>query len=318
MNRPLSLLLVLAACSDTGPTTGSDTQRPTAAAGSETPRVGSGTSGGASNSGGVAPSGATDAGGVGQPGTPGTALDSGKPGTPSTFAVGTRWHIDLENPVDTTVNAEAFDIDLFDNVSTTTIASLHARGRKVICYFSAGSSEAARPDFTKLPKESIGLKMDGWPENWLDHRNAGVRSVMASRIELAQRLGCDGVDPDNVDGYSNQTGFPLSAKDQLEFNRFLAGEAHARGLAVGLKNDLDQIPELLTQFDFAINEQCFAFNECAKVDAFVAANKSVANIEYGSVVEHQKSVCPSANARSFFTILSEKNAMDGTYTRCKT
>ena len=37
--------------------------------------------------------------------------------------------------------------------------------------------------------------------------------------------GCDGVEPDNVDGYVNDTGFDLTAGDQLDFNRFARGEA---------------------------------------------------------------------------------------------
>ena len=42
---------------------------------------------------------------------------------------------------------------------------------------------------------------------------------------IAVQKGCDGVDPDNVDGYTNKTGFPLTAKDQLAYNKFLAQEA---------------------------------------------------------------------------------------------
>ena len=42
----------------------------------------------------------------------------------------------------------------------------------------------------------------------------------------------------------------------MVYNRWLADQAHRRGLSVGLKNDLGQIPELLSQFDWAINEQC--------------------------------------------------------------
>jgi len=47
--------------------------------------------------------------------------------------------------IDTTVNVEIFDIDLFD-VPQSTIDTLHARGSKVICYISAGTWENWRPD----------------------------------------------------------------------------------------------------------------------------------------------------------------------------
>ena len=67
-----------------------------------------------------------------------------------------------------------------------------------------------------------------------------------------------------MDGYANANGLGLTAADQLNYNRFLASAAHARGLSVGLKNDIDQIDALVDPttvggtdfFDWALNEQC--------------------------------------------------------------
>ena len=73
-------------------------------------------------------------------------------------------------------------------------------------------------------------------------------------MDLAVTKGCDAVDPDNVDGYTNAPGFPLTAATQLDYDTFLATSAHARGLAVGLKNNLDQVRSLVSSFDFAIND----------------------------------------------------------------
>jgi hypothetical protein len=228
------------------------------------------------------------------------------------------WNLDIENPVDVTVKADWFDVDLWDNVSTSLVSDLHARGRKVVCYFSAGSGENWRPDYGSIPRAALGNPLDGWAgEKWLDVRNTGVRSVMSKRLDRAKTMGCDGVDPDNVDGWTNDTGFGLGAADQIDFNRFLAREAHKRGLVIGLKNDVDQVGALVGDFDFAVNESCFEFDECDKVLPFVRAGKSVLNVEYGNVTTHKRTVCPKANADGFFSILSAKNAMDGTYTRCK-
>ena len=94
------------------------------------------------------------------------------------------------------------------------------------------------------------------------------------------RKGFDAVEPDNVDGYANETGFPLRARDQLAFNRWIARSAHAHGLAVALKNDLDQAPALVNSFDFAILEQCFQYRECAKARPFLRARKGVYDAEY--------------------------------------
>ena len=67
--------------------------------------------------------------------------------------------------------------------------------------------------------------------------------LLEARMDLCRDKGFDAVEADNVDGYANRTGFPLTAADQLRFNRFLAAAAHARGLSIGLKNDLDQVAD---------------------------------------------------------------------------
>jgi hypothetical protein len=51
-------------------------------------------------------------------------------------------------------------------------------------------------------------------------------------------------------------------------------------LLIGLKNDLDQIEDLVDDFDFAINEQCFDYNECDKLQNFIQHEKAVFHVEY--------------------------------------
>lgn len=228
----------------------------------------------------------------------------------------TRWHIDLEAPVNVAVDADWFDIDLFDN-DASVVAALHARWRRVVCYFSAGSGEDWRPDYRTFASAALGEPLDGWPgERWLDVRAASVRAVMQRRLDLARARGCDGVDPDNVDGFANATGFSLRASDQLAYNRFLASEAHARGLMIGLKNDLDQIPSLVADFDFAINEACFRYSECAALTPFVRAGRSVLQIEYGAAATLAPRVCPMAASMGLFTILPGADRLNGSYRRC--
>ena len=139
-----------------------------------------------------------------------------------TPAVKTSWQIQFSGKLDTSVNAQMYDVDLFDT-STATVTTLHAKGRKVICYFSAGSWEDWRPDAAQFP-ESVKGNGNGWPgERWLDARQLAVLGpIMEARLDLCKSKGFDGADPDNVDGYTNDTGFPLSAQDQLAYNRFLA------------------------------------------------------------------------------------------------
>ncbi|WP_082457202.1 endo alpha-1,4 polygalactosaminidase [Sphingomonas sp. Leaf23] len=192
----------------------------------------------------------------------------------------TTWQWQLSGSVDTRYAVAAYDIDLFDT-PVTTIAQLHAAKRRVICYFSAGSSENWRSDDGKFAASDRGSALDGWVgERWLSVTSTTVRAVMQGRLDLARSKGCDGVEPDNVDGYANRNGLGITAAQQLDYNRFLAREAHARGLAIGLKNDLDQIAELEGVFDFAVNEQCHEFDECGQLKPFIAAAKPVFVAEY--------------------------------------
>jgi hypothetical protein len=179
-------------------------------------------------------------------------------------------------------SVKVYDIDLYDT-SAATISSIHAQGGRVICYFSAGSAENWRSDFSKFQAADMGNNLDGWPgERWLDTRTANVRAIMAARMDLAKSKGCDGVDPDNVDGYTNNTGFPLTAASQLDYNLWLASAAHARGLAVALKNSVDQLSQLAGSFDLAVNEQCNQYSECVGYRAFTSLGKPVFNIEYAA------------------------------------
>lgn len=196
-------------------------------------------------------------------------------------ALNTSWQWQLTTPVDQSLNVQMYDIDGFEN-SASVVTSLHAKGAKVVCYMSFGSYEDWRPDAKQFPAEVLG-KSNGWPgEKWLDIRNiTALAPIVRARMDLCKQKGFDAVEPDNVDGYTNNTGFPLTAQDQINYNKFLADEAHARGMSIGLKNDVDQLAALVPYFDWALNEQCFEYNECGGyTDTFIKAGKAVFNVEY--------------------------------------
>jgi hypothetical protein len=194
---------------------------------------------------------------------------------------GTTWQWQLSGEIDRSFDVAMYDVDLFDT-PVAAIEALAADGRTVVCYFSAGSHESWRVDADAFPVETIGMPLDGWPgERWLDVRRLDLLApILEARLDLARDKGCDGVEPDNVDGYSNESGFLLEGADQLAFNRWLAAAAHERGLSVGLKNDLDQVPALVDEFDWLLVEQCVEFDECELTDPFVAAGKAVFVAEY--------------------------------------
>jgi hypothetical protein len=215
---------------------------------------------------------------------------------------GTTWQWQLDGVIDTSLEVAMYDIDLVE-ASGETIDQLKADGRVVICYFSAGSRESFRPDADQFPPEAVGKTLDGWPdERWLDVRDPTVRAVMEARLDLAAAKRCDGVEPDNVDAYLNASGFPLTAADQLDFNRFLAAAAHARHLSVGLKNDVEQVPDLVADFDWTLNEECVRYHEAAALAPFIDAGKAVFHVEYGDASEAD-TVCPTTAPLRFSTLI---------------
>ncbi len=223
-------------------------------------------------------------------------------------AVNTLWQWQLTQPIDMSVDAEMYDIDLFDT-DASVVAALHARGRKVICYISAGSWEDWRPDKDRFPASVIGKDYEGWDgEKWLDIRQIDLLApVMRARLDECRAKGFDGVEPDNIDAFTNDTGFPLTAADQLAYNRWLANEAHARGLSIGLKNDPEQVADLLPYFDWALTEDCFAEEWCADMLPFIAAGKPVFAAEYTDTGITTGQFCDRAQAMNFNAILKNRD-----------
>jgi hypothetical protein len=213
---------------------------------------------------------------------------------------GTTWQIQLSTPVDLSVRAQVYEIDGFDN-SAAVVRALHARGRKAICYVEAGAWESYRPDAAAFPADVLGKQDRPWPgERWLDIRRLDVLApLMRLRLDMCAAKGFDAVAPDEVNGYANDTGFPLAAADQLRYNRFLAREAHARGLAVALTTDVGQVPQLVGDFDFAIDEQCFEFHECTRLLPFIRQQKAVFHIEYGTPLSR---FCPVTTRLGFSSL----------------
>jgi hypothetical protein len=220
---------------------------------------------------------------------------------------GASWQWQLDGEIDTSFDVDAYDIDLLDTPQYV-INGLHADGRVVICYFSAGSREEGREDANEFAPEDHGEQLTDWPnERWLDVRSQNVRRIMEQRLDLAVAKRCDAVEPDNVDGFQNNTGFDLTEDDQADYNRFLANAAHGRGLSVGLKNALDLIPELEPYFDWALNEECLVYDECEVLTPFIAAGKAVFHVEY---VEEEsdgegsrEQVCGDATIEGFSTLI---------------
>jgi hypothetical protein len=191
------------------------------------------------------------------------------------------WQWQLQGKIKTDVPACVYELDGFET-SKSTVAKLHRKGVKVICYLDVGSWEEYRPDQGEFPESVLGKEYEGYPEErWLDiahfHKFGGI---MKKRIAMCAHKGFDAVEPDNIAGWENKTGFPLTRRDQLRYNRWIARQVHHRHMTVALKNDPRQAKQLVHNFDFAVVEECFQYNECGFFKPFIEEDKAVFEAEY--------------------------------------
>lgn len=219
-------------------------------------------------------------------------------------AFGASWQIQFTGDViDTSLPVEVFDLDLFDTPAET-VDALHASGKRVMCYINVGAWEDWRPDVADFPAEVLGNDYEGWPgERWLDIRSEALRSIMLARLDLCESKGFDGVDPDNLDSFNIDTGFPLSEDDALDYMAWLADEAHARELAFGIKNVPELASELEPYADWVITESCFDQGWCEKLLPFLKNGKPVFAIEYVENGTSLEDFCAQAKELGISAIL---------------
>lgn len=229
---------------------------------------------------------------------------------------GQAFQVQYEGELDLSVEVDIISLDLFET-SVEDIAGLHLRGIKVLCYLNAGAWEKWRPDQADFPESVLGFHYRGWPgERWLDIRQLEVlQPILTSRLDLCLAKGFDGVEPDNLDGYDNKTGFAITPEDQLNFNRWLARTAHERGLGIGLKNNPDQAQLLIDSFDWITTENCFKEQWCEQVSIFVQAGKPVFAIEYREEGMERDDFCHQA-ARLGMDAILKNESLDAWLAAC--
>ncbi|HTR64659.1 MAG TPA: endo alpha-1,4 polygalactosaminidase [Terriglobales bacterium] len=236
--------------------------------------------------------------------------------------VGTTWQWQL-NPdaksttINTSVLADMFDIDGYDN-SASVIATLkalpgdHVSSRSTTCYITAGTLENWRADSEALNPEVLGNPYTGFTdERWIDVRQISqIRPWLEAKMDMCKAKGFDAIEFDNVDGWqpSNKTGLNITAADEIAFIVYLANSAHARGMTMAHKSNVEQVPAVLPYVDFAVVEECFAYKECTRADKntdgqygyddFINAGKPVFEVEYKKY-NPSNNVCAKANALGF-------------------
>ena len=183
------------------------------------------------------------------------------------------------------------------------ISTLHARGKKVICYVDSGAWENYRPDASLFPRRAIGHDT-GWNgERWLDIRRSSwpmFEPLIVARLDLAARSHCDGVEPDQNNPWGNDPGFPITLSDQKAWYLQIAALAHARGLSVGQKNGIETTDSTtITAFDWNLNEECNMYQECAVLRGYISAGKAVFQVEYADEGMAASEFCSADNVANF-------------------
>lgn len=218
--------------------------------------------------------------------------------------------IDLQytGKINPDVPVTVLNLDGFDT-SAETVAALRARGVYPMCYINVGASENWRPDMASFPKEILGNAYDGWDgEHWLDIRRIDLLGpILAKRFEMCREKGFLGVDPDNLDSYQqSKTGFPITEEDQIKFLKWISKTARKQGLAIGLKNAPELVPQLVNDFDWVLTESCFDQQWCGELTPFRKAGKPVYMIEYTDNKTKAADMCVVAKRLGFTAVLKHR------------
>ena len=200
------------------------------------------------------------------------------------------------------------------------VEALRQRGIKPIAYMNGGAWQPGQSDSGELPNAMKGQALPGWPgERWVDVRSIDapgnkLAEILKNRMDKAKAMGFAGMDVDNTDGWDNATGKSITYSDGIKFNKWLAEQAHSRGLAIFLKNNGKQASELEPFFDGAVVEHALKPGSgdppSHAYQVFTRRGKAVFDIEYSE---------PGAQSRKIageygYTVVRENLKLDGSST----
>jgi hypothetical protein len=209
---------------------------------------------------------------------------------------------------DTVPQVDIAELDI--DTPPTVLEAVRARGTRLICYFSAGLRESGRGDAASFPPAVTGKTYGQSQGRWLDIRKIeALAPAMTARIERCKEKGFDAIDPDNLDGYENRSGFSLTKADAARYAEWLMQAAHARGLAVALRNSSSIAGGMNDAgFDLAVAESCFRYGFCGKYAPFIASGKPVLDIEYKNEGMSLSKFCGAAKEKGIDAILKRSSA----------
>lgn len=232
------------------------------------------------------------------------------------------WDLRSDIPSNFSYNSTIVDIDAFDN-DKSFVENLHAQGKKVFAYVSVGSWEDWRPDKNDFPLEVIGNSYPGWDgEKFLNIKNIeALKPVMRARLDMIKSKGFDGIEPDNIDLNSwtaDELGFEISGQDVITYCKWLAQEAHNRGLSIGQKNATDLAEDLVGTMDWILLEDAFYEDFYLEAKTYINHNKAVFATEYTDNTDalmFEEVICPKA-ANIRYTAILKHRELDGFTASC--
>lgn len=204
------------------------------------------------------------------------------------------WQIGAQTAAQVSLPAgiRLIDLDGFET-SAATVAGLKGQGLYPVCYVNAGSYEPYRPDSPRYPARlKLGVDPDWTDEAFVDVRDvfrpdSVLADILRKRLTMCRDKGFAAVEPDNLQNDENVPGGVISTQQQVDFNGWLADEAHALGLAIFQKNGPDKVLlrdrtglRLVDKFDGILNESCQEFDECEPLAEYVRRGKPALNVEY--------------------------------------
>ena len=225
---------------------------------------------------------------------------------------GVDWDWQLSGSIAPPTGILAFGADP-DSVTRAQITALNDAGVYTICYVSVGTMETYRDDVELFPDEVIGKRYEDWPnEYFLDIRDEySLPHIMGLRFFDCKLKGFQAVEPDNLDVYTNDSGFDLSRADILRYIRILVRGAHDNNLEIGQKNVPELTPDLVGMMDFVITESCYQDRWCDAVSAYVTAGKPVFDAEYSDRPINWSRACAEARNLGISMILKNRDLTAG-------
>ena len=217
---------------------------------------------------------------------------------PPTGKISWDWQIGASGDSNVVVPSGAvlMDVDGF-NISAAKIASLKAQGIYTVCYLDVGSWEPGRPDSDQYPAYLKIFYDSQWAEWFLDINdvwkpNSVLATILRNRFKMCADKGFDSIEPDNLQNDENVTTGVITTQNQIDFNGWVADNAHAYNLAVFQKNGPDKIllkdktgKMMVDKFDAILNEECQQYTECAPLAEYVKRGKLALNVEYTQTLD---------------------------------